>query len=161
MDRNDGGNLAFGGTLDQISRLGIEVAILFEVFPQFLGIEGVSPFVDVHERDVSSRLGDGFGCGDERVRNRNYDIAVLDATGHEGEAQCVRPAIYADAKLCIAELRKLALELLHHASTDETRVAKGLLHYRQQLILQFLVRCHQIEKRNFRWISHSLTFSPL
>ena len=82
MNWNDGGNLALGGTLDQLPGLRIEVAILLEVCPQFLGIEGVGLFVDVDERDVSSRLGDGFGCGDERMGGGDYDIAKFDARGH-------------------------------------------------------------------------------
>src|SRR6267143_3269821 len=142
MNWNDRRNFTLGGTFDQLPGLRIEVTILLEVFPQFFGIESIGLFVDVHERDVSSRLGDGLGCGDEGMRDGDHDIAAFDAGSHEGEAQCVCAAIYPDAKLCITEPRKVALELLHHWSTDEAGIAECLLYNRQQLLFQLFVWRH-------------------
>ena len=51
----------------------LDEALLFQVLPKLLGVHVVSALVDVHEIRDSAGLGDGFGGGDEGVRDGNGD----------------------------------------------------------------------------------------
>ena len=65
--------------------------------PPVCGIHVVGALVDIDEFGGRPGLGDGFGGGDERVRDGNDRVARANACGHEREPQSIRAAAYAHA----------------------------------------------------------------
>src|SRR5579862_305175 len=148
--RND----APGSLLDQLAQTRVKRAPVFQVLPQTFRIHGVGLIIDVHERDMRSHLGDGFGGCDKGVRYRDHDLIWLDVGRHECESQCIGSAVYADTVFGVAESGELPLKLFHHWTANKTRSRQGLFHYLQEFGLQFLMRRYQIKKRNFRCARH-------
>src|SRR5258708_12926915 len=87
-------------------------------------------------------------------------VAGWHARGHEGKPQSVRAAVHADTISRPAKCGELPLKFLHHQPANESRIAEGLLHHRQKLFLEFLMRRHEIKKWYFLRVRHGSTFSP-
>jgi len=113
---------------------------------------------DVDEVRARAGLRDRFGGGDEGVRYGHDGIARLYAGGDQSKAQRVGATSYADATLCLAKLGKLALEGLHHRSTDEARSLQSHLEDRDQFVFEFLVGSHQVHQRNLAVGVHRTSF---
>jgi hypothetical protein len=101
-----------------------------------------------------SRLRDGFGRGNERVRDRDRHVARFHTGCHQRETKRVRAAVDCDRAFGVAERGKLFFEILHHGAADETRSADYLLKNRGQLRFELDMRRDQIKKRNILRMIH-------
>jgi hypothetical protein len=109
--------------------------------------------VDVHELGGGPRLADRLDRRNERVRHRHDRVTAGYSGRHEREADRIGAVRDADAVLGPAVGSELALEGVHLDAADERRGAQCLAERVDQLILEFAVRCYQVEKRN-RIVAH-------
>src|SRR5271167_1719111 len=132
----------------------------FEVGAQLRGIQVVGAFVNVHKVGERTGLRDGFGGGDERMRNGNYNIARPNAGGGQGKAKRVGAAAYASAMLGVAKLREGTLKLLDLGAADESGARDGGPKRGHQFLLQLQMLGDQIKKWNIA-SCHLLLLSAL
>ncbi len=85
-------------------------------------------------------LADGFGGGDEGVRNGDDDVARFHARGGQSEADRVRAAGDANAVFGVAIGGEFIFEIFDHRAADEAGGADNFLEYGGQLLLEFLMR---------------------
>ena len=74
------------------------------------GIQIRSGAVNIHEHRARAAIGDGFGCGQKRIRRGNHIIAGLHSKRQQAQMQPRGPGAQRDAVLDAAEIGELALE---------------------------------------------------
>src|SRR5258708_3423773 len=93
------------------------------------------------------------------MRHGDNDLSRLYSDRHEHKSQRVCAAVHADTELCPAKRGELLFEFLHHRPADDPRIAERFLDHSKKLLLQFLMRRVQIQKRYFCRIRHGYFFS--
>ena len=123
-----------------------------DVVRGLIGLDRHGPCADVAR---------GEPRGDVGVRGHDDLVARTDLPCAQRERERIEAARHADAVAGATEFRELAFEALDLRSADERGLRQRVPEHGHEFVRQLQMRGHQIEKRNFRWISHSLTFSPL
>ena len=148
MHRNDGRHRAASALAHHPTRPPVGGALGLQVDSQLLGIHRVGARIDIDEIRPRADLRDRFRRRDEGERHRHDGVSGLDARRDQGEAQRVRAAGDSNAHLRLAELRKVALEFLHHGAADEPGSVEGGLEDGPQLFAELAVHRDKLEKRN-------------
>jgi hypothetical protein len=125
------------------------VAFPLEIVLELGRIHVVGALVDVDEGDVRAGLGNGFGGGNEGMRDGDDGVALLDPRSHQGKAHGIRAAGETDAMGRVAILGKFAFELFHQGAADEARGTKNLPTNGEQFGFELDVRGDQIQERDF------------
>src|SRR4029077_9246616 len=74
--------------------------------------------------------------------------------GTQRKAQRIGSTVHSDAELRVAIFREVDFKSFDHRATDEPGRREHGLENIQQLLLQFTVRCNEINKRNFFTLTH-------
>src|SRR5437764_5733686 len=113
--------------MNEFSALRVHCALVFEVFGQFVWVHAIGALVDIDEVWACSGLANRFGCSDKGVRNSDNYVLRFYSGRSQSESNSVRSASHAHTLRCVAEARKLPLELLYFRATDKTGRAQGIL----------------------------------
>src|SRR5206468_11093720 len=73
-------------------------------------------FVHIHKHRLSSAIGNGLGCGEERVRNHNHFISGPNPKRQESKPKRVCAIAHANGVIGATVGRELLFELLHERS---------------------------------------------
>ena len=88
MNWDDRTNVLPGCTMHERA-ISIPRALVLEIVLESCRIHVVGSLIDVDKSRIRSRLGDGFGSGNEGVGNRDHDVVLSDSGSDKNEAQCV------------------------------------------------------------------------
>src|ERR1700694_3768048 len=142
-------------TVDVAPRLAVEFALGFHVLAQFRRIERIRASVHIHEIRKRSGLGNRLRGRNECVGNREDNVPRQDTRAREGKSQRVRAAADPSAMFGVAILGKFSFKSLHCGTADERSGSDGGCENGYELILEFYVRCHEIDKWNSPVLIHS------
>src|SRR5436190_22278244 len=104
--------------------------------------------IDVHEDHLGTCHPNGFGRGDEAVRDRNDLVAWPDAERPQRDEQRIRAIREADAMRNPAILCECLLERLYEWTSDEGGIRDDRGDGGVDVGLDRLVLCFQIDKRD-------------
>jgi hypothetical protein len=121
------------------SAMLIHAATGGEIRSERCGIQVTGALVHVYKLRPRPCLRDGFGCGNECVRDGNDRVARLDSGGDQRKSQRIRAAANPYAIARAAVLRKLMLELFYDRPAHECRLRECRLEYPAQFGLQRLM----------------------
>src|SRR5215475_4351426 len=153
MDRHNASNHTAASLADRTACRSIDLARI-EQCCKFIWIQIAAPLVYVYKLWPGSHLRDCFGGRQKGMGGRKDHVAPLDTCGEEGKAERISPAGYTNTIRCATKDSKVCLELLDHRPAAEHPVPQGRLENMQQLFLELLVWCHQINKWNHARVFH-------
>src|SRR5579872_285539 len=142
-------------TVDITARTGVEHALGLHVPAQNRGIHRIGPGIDIHEVRKRPGLRNRLRGGDECVGNGYHDVSRLDSGARERKAQGVRAAADSNAVFGVAKLGEITFESLDSGPANECSGSNGCGKSRYELILEFNMRCNEIDKWNRAVHGHS------
>src|SRR5258706_9582289 len=142
-------------TVDIAARASVECALGLHILAQKRRIQRIGPGIHIHEIRKRSGLRNCLGRGNECVRNRENNVSRLNTRASKSKTQGISTAADAHAMFGVAKLGEFTLKSLDGGAPNECSGSDGCRKSSNELILEFDMRCNEIDKGNRAIHGHS------